>query len=158
RRTPPAGIVVAEPTWQRVCVPEQFDFEAISRSTEIWEQRVPRHMLIELDTVKFIDSSAMGLLLRLHKRLRQAGRRLVVLEPSQVVQRALKVMRLDKLFLIAGDILEAREVIQASNQELAAPVALPPSSSRQPLAWQGEITRHNARRVWQLTKNQIRSM
>jgi len=106
-----------EPTWQRLRVPERFDREAIDRVAPIWDERGERHCLIELANVKFIDSTAIALLVRLEKRLRVAERRLVLLEPSEAVQRALKLMGLADFFLTATDILEARQVIQAGLDE-----------------------------------------
>ncbi|MFL6544337.1 MAG: WecB/TagA/CpsF family glycosyltransferase [Candidatus Udaeobacter sp.] len=161
RPTPPISALVVEPNWQRLRVPERFDLHGIGRAVDVCEQgkRSPRHCLLEMGNVKFIDSTALALLVRLDKELRRAGRRLVLLEPSREVQRALKLMRLDAFFLVAADVLEARQVIQASTQEPVAPVALAGLSSHPSLAaWQGEITRHNVRRVWRLTKMQIEAM
>ena len=113
RHTPPSSAVVVQPTWQRIRVPDRFDRDAINRAAEIWQRQGERHFLIELANVKFIDSTAIALLLRLEKQLRLAGRRLVLLEPSRAVKRALKLMGLENFFLEAADILEARQLIQA---------------------------------------------
>jgi len=158
RHTPPVSAVVMEPTWQRLRVPDRFDLHGIGRAADIWGKCNRRHCLLELGNVKFIDSSALALLVRLDRELRRADRRLVLLDPSREVQRALKLMRLDTFFLTARDVLEARQVIHKSMQEEAAPVALPAFSSHPPLAWQGEITHHNVHRVWHLTKTQIEAM
>jgi anti-anti-sigma regulatory factor len=114
-----------EPTWKRIRVPERFDYEAVSRAGPIWEEAGHRHCLLELANVRFIDSTAMALLLRLRKRLRQANRCLVLLEPSPEVQRALKVMGLEGFFLSATDILEARQVIDIQGRDPTAAPAFP---------------------------------
>ena len=59
-----------------------------------------------------VDHIVLFGLLRLAKQLRLAGRRLVLLEPSRAVKRALKLMGLENFFLEAADILEARQLIQ----------------------------------------------
>jgi N-acetylglucosaminyldiphosphoundecaprenol N-acetyl-beta-D-mannosaminyltransferase len=121
RHCPPGSAVVVEPTWQRLRVPERFDREAIDRVAPIWDEGGERHCLIELANVKFIDSTAIALLVRLEKRLRLARRQLVLLEPSEAVQRALKLMGLADFFLTATDILDARQVIQARLEDDAFP-------------------------------------
>jgi N-acetylglucosaminyldiphosphoundecaprenol N-acetyl-beta-D-mannosaminyltransferase len=130
RHSPPGSAVVVEPTWQRLRVPERFDREAIGRVGPIWEETGGRHCLIELANVKFIDSTAIALLARLEKRLRRAGRQLVLLEPSQAVHRALRLMGLENFFLTATDILDARQAIQARSHEEASMVAQPAFISR----------------------------
>src|SRR5947208_2473910 len=59
--------------------------------------------------------TGMALLVRMDKQLRLEGRRLVLLEPSDRVTRALKLMHLENFFLVASNILEARELIQPSS-------------------------------------------
>src|SRR5439155_27253376 len=131
---PPGGAVLVEPTWQRIEVPQRFDREALQRSVELWEESEQRHCLIELANVKFIDSTAVGFLLRLEKKLRRAGRDLVLLEPSRAVQRAFSAMGLDGFFLTATDGFEARWRIQARFEENAAA-----AHANGHLVWQGEI-------------------
>jgi N-acetylglucosaminyldiphosphoundecaprenol N-acetyl-beta-D-mannosaminyltransferase len=118
RRTPPGSTVLVEPTWERVRVPDRFDRDALRRAPEIWEQKGLRHCLIELSNVKFIDSTAIAFLVRLQRKLRPNGWQLVLLEPSAAVRRALKLMHLEKMFLIATDILEARQAIQEQGAQL----------------------------------------
>ncbi len=124
RPMPPSSFVVVEPTWERLRVPERFDFETIVRAAQVWEGKGPRHCLIELANVKFIDSTAIALLVRLKKQLRLGGRQLVLLQPSRIVVRALKLMSLDGFFLIATDTLEAKQMICSGGQEGVGSVAL----------------------------------
>jgi exopolysaccharide biosynthesis WecB/TagA/CpsF family protein/anti-anti-sigma factor len=150
---PPGGAVLVEPTWQRIEVPQQFDREALQRSRDLWEESEERHCLIELANVKFIDSTAIGFLLRLEKKLRRAGRELVLLEPSRAVQRAFSAMGLTGFFLTASDGFEARWRIQARIGENAAA-----ARANGHIAWQGEITVRNAPRLWRLTRAQINEL
>jgi N-acetylglucosaminyldiphosphoundecaprenol N-acetyl-beta-D-mannosaminyltransferase len=124
RHTPPSSAVVVEPTWQRIRVPERFDKEAIGRAVEFWADPGQRHCLIELGNVKFIDSTAIALLVHLEKQSRQTGWRLVLLEPSPAVQRALNLMGLEDFFMVAADVLEARQIIKARSQVRAAPAEM----------------------------------
>jgi anti-anti-sigma factor len=118
RRTPPSSVVVREPTWRRIQVPERFDREAIARAAPIWEEEEGlRHCLVELGNNKFIDSTAISVLLRLEKKLRRNDRHLILLEPNDSVQAALEWMGLENHFLTADDILEARQVIRARSEK-----------------------------------------
>jgi N-acetylglucosaminyldiphosphoundecaprenol N-acetyl-beta-D-mannosaminyltransferase len=114
---------VVEPTWQRIQSPERLNVDAVRRGAHTWEQAVTRHCLLDLGAVRVIDSTGVGLLLDLRKRLLSIGRCLVLLAPSKAVQRTLKWMRIHDVFLTAEDALDARRVIEAQiHQGLAAPI------------------------------------
>ena len=102
-----------EPTWQRIQVPKQLNAEAVRRGARAWEQAVTRHCLLDLGEVQVIDSTGVGLLLDLRKKLRTAGRCLVLLAPSKAVRQTLKWMRIQDLFLTAEDALDARHAIES---------------------------------------------
>jgi len=71
---------------------------------------------------------------------------------SKAVRSALKTMRLEEFFDVAGDALEAREIIEArSKEQWACRVGY----STGPVAWSGEITKNNAEFVWQSTQEAI---
>lgn len=76
---------------------------------------LPRqHCLIDLSAVTHVDCSAIGWLLRLHKSLEAAGRRLILLRPSDAVHRALKSVLLDGYFCVARDSSEVDHLIKNS--------------------------------------------
>ncbi|HEY6168921.1 MAG TPA: WecB/TagA/CpsF family glycosyltransferase [Verrucomicrobiae bacterium] len=157
-----ARAVLVEPTWQRVEVPVRLDADAVRRDSALWEKIASddRHALLEMANVDFIDSTGVGLLVRLHKRLRASGRFLVLLDPSVAVRRALKLMRLDDVFLTAPDAAEAQRLIQQREREQESPVELSPVAvygASRPLFWRGAITAANAGEVWRVTHGQIKS-
>jgi exopolysaccharide biosynthesis WecB/TagA/CpsF family protein/anti-anti-sigma factor len=105
--------VIVEPTWQRIQLPRRLNAEAVRRGARAWEQASTRHCLLDLGDVQVIDSTGVGLLLDLRKKLRATGRCLVLLAPSKAVRQILKWMRIHDLFLTAEDALGARSAIKS---------------------------------------------
>ena len=146
--------IKADETWQWVRLPEHLDLAAIRNDVLLVDQVLAdgRHCLLQLDKVEFIDSTGVGLLIRLHKKIRSTGRQLILLDPSAAVQRALSLMHLQDFFATATDFDTARQLIETRDQESV--VAVRPASDG-PLVWQGEITAVNANDVWDLTEKRI---
>ena len=149
--------VVVEPTWQRIRTSERLDARSIRRDAGVWERLRTdvRHCLLELGNVKFIDSTGVAVLVRLQKRMCAAGRHLILLAPGVAVRRALAQMRVEDIFEMAADVIEARELIKAREREQSAQVI---NGARRPLVWQGEITAANAEEVWRQTREENNSM
>jgi len=146
--------IKAEETWQWVRLPERLDLAAIRNDVLLVDQVLAdgRHCLLQLDKVEFIDSTGVGLLIRLHKKIRATGRQLILLDPSAAVRRALGLMHLSDFFATATDFEAARALIETRDQEAAE--AVRPASDG-PLVWQGEITAVNANDVWNVTERHI---
>ncbi|MHB8524062.1 MAG: WecB/TagA/CpsF family glycosyltransferase [Limisphaerales bacterium] len=147
-------MAMVEPTWQRIRAPAQLDAATVHRDQSVWVSASPRHWLVEADQVRFIDSTGLGLLIALRKRLRTTGHELVLLAPSAAVQHALRLMRLEDFFLTAADASEARRLIASQESPPGGPNGTPPRLS-QPLLWQDDITAANVERVWKLTQSQL---
>lgn len=147
----PCPIRVDENGWRCLEVRGPFHAGTLGRNAATWDQIRGNHCLLDLVAVTFIDSAAVGLLIQLQKRLHAEGFSLVLLRPSPIVQRALRLMRQANFFLSAEDLAEARRLIRAEEQ--ASPVVAP--SSDGPLIWQGEIRAGNAEEVWESTDAHI---
>ena len=146
--------IKAEETWQWVRLPERVDLASVRNDVLLVDQVLAdgRHCLLQLDKVEFIDSTGVGMLIRLHKKIRATGRQLILLDPSPVVRRALGLMHLQDFFATATDFDAARQLIETRDREEAE--AVRPASDG-PLVWQGEITAVNANEVWDLTEKRI---
>ena len=151
--------VRAEQNWQWIKLPERLDLAAVRDDALLVDQVLAdgRHCLLEMNNVKFIDSTGVGLLIRLQKKVRATGRQLVLLAPSPMVQRALALMRLQNFFASAPDFASAQQLIEARTREQAGAVRLPTATTLTPLLWQGEITAANAKEVWSTTEAHISS-
>jgi N-acetylglucosaminyldiphosphoundecaprenol N-acetyl-beta-D-mannosaminyltransferase len=142
--------------WQRIRIPRRLDLETVRRDTLMCEEALARsrYCLLELGNVSFIDSTGIGLLIRLQKKARITGGKLVLLAPSQPVRNALKLMRLEDFFMIARDLDEAQRLMEGSPTTTvsAQPNYFP---SKPGLFWRGEVTAANADEVWKSTSTYI---
>jgi anti-anti-sigma factor len=103
--------------------------------------------------MRFIDSTEVGLLLTLQKKLHAAGRQFVLASVSPGVRRALALMRLRDHFDIAQDMAAAERVIAERTLEESASVIPRAAGGAGGLAWLGEITAANAEEVWNHTRH-----
>src|SRR5207248_2413530 len=113
--------------WKHVRLPERLDAQTVKRDGLICEQALAtsRECLLDLWKVDFIDSTGMGLLIRLQKRARIANHKLVLFAPSPEVESAIKLMRLEHFFNIAHDMPMVHRLME--NKQADAPVLLQPN-------------------------------
>ncbi len=151
-------VVMVEPTWKRLRAPGRFDKAALLRDAAVWEQAWNQHCILDLDQVKFIDSTAIGMLIELQKQLQRQGFQLVLLDPSAAVRKAFGLMKLEDTFSIAPDIMAARERIV--EREPHQSMTFTPAAFHRtlPLIWRGEITAHNADEVWMQVEAQLHAL
>jgi N-acetylglucosaminyldiphosphoundecaprenol N-acetyl-beta-D-mannosaminyltransferase len=151
--------VKAEETWQWIKLPERLDMASVRDDALLVDQILAdgRDCLLELEKVKFIDSTGVGFLIRLQKKVRATGRELVLLSPSDVVARALSLMKLKDFFATAPDFASAQQLIKHRASERAEMVSVSPTKSSESLMWQGEITAANATEVWHRTEAYLNS-
>jgi N-acetylglucosaminyldiphosphoundecaprenol N-acetyl-beta-D-mannosaminyltransferase len=151
-RTPCSRTI--ENTCQHIRPPNRLDATAVATHGPPLERGIDeaeRHWLLEMNSVTFIDSTGVGFLIRLHKRIQAAGRHLVLVNPSPNVKRALAIMRLDDFFLTATSLEIAWELLEARIGERSETVTPILTVRGNTLAWQGEITAANAAQVWKRT-------
>ena len=60
------------------------------------EADAPRVLLVDLSRLDFMDSSGLRLLISADARAREAGRRFVLVRGNEMVQRVLRLTRLDE--------------------------------------------------------------
>lgn len=70
----------------------------------------PQRMIVDLGAVHYMDSSGVGTLVDLKRRLERAGGRLVLVRPPPRVMSIFQITRLDAFFTIAADLEEARRL------------------------------------------------
>src|SRR4051794_5599018 len=150
-----SAVVMLEPTWKRIMPPPVFDRASLEKDEALWKSCSRNHFLLDLGHVQAIDSTAVGLLGHLHKKLQQRGFFLLLLKPSPAVTRALRLMRLSRYFLVAEDVHAAQELIRKRTEE--AELRYHPDSFHHtfPLLWRGEITACNAEKVWLQIENEL---
>jgi anti-sigma B factor antagonist len=150
QRRPPA-MTHLEEDCQHVTLPQRLDFAAVSESSLANDVLVgDKNCLVELGNVKFMDSTGVGFLIRLQKRVRAAGRQLILIAPSVEVDRVFGLMHLREYFACAANTAAAKKLIntRAAEQDfIVAPMANPGM-----LSWRGEITAANSEQVWEETR------
>jgi N-acetylglucosaminyldiphosphoundecaprenol N-acetyl-beta-D-mannosaminyltransferase len=134
-----------------VCPPK---LDAIAAEADALQTIVAdgRDYLLQIAGVTSIDSTGVGYLIGLQKKLRNVGRELVLIGTSAPVRRALKLMRINEFFLSAADLPSAQYLLQVRAREQTAAVTLRTAAAVTPLVWHGEITAANARQVWENTR------
>ena len=153
----PGEMVLSEPTWRRIRAPGWFNAETLARNSEMWREAQRHHCVLELSGVQHIDSTGIGLLLALEKRLTARGSHLVLMDPSPTVRKVLKCLRLEHHFLTASDIFTARELLDRNGH---VPASIQPENgfhATLPLIWSGEITAANEPEYWRRIEQEIRS-
>jgi exopolysaccharide biosynthesis WecB/TagA/CpsF family protein/anti-anti-sigma factor len=108
------------------------------------------HCVLDLSGLRLMDSTDVGLLLVLQKKLHAAGRQLVLASASPGVRRVLALMGLKDYFEFAPNLAAAGSVIEARTLEESTRVT--PGEARG-LSWQGEITAAHAAEFWNNTRD-----
>jgi N-acetylglucosaminyldiphosphoundecaprenol N-acetyl-beta-D-mannosaminyltransferase len=140
---------------QEIRPPDWLDAEVARESFPFWDELLAKesHRLLDLSNVRFIDSTGMGLLVKLQKRSALQGRKLVLVAPSEAAKRAIDSMRLSQFFVCARDREEARKLIGKANGQQAVRAA--GQDSCRILSWQGEVTAATSEAVWAATEQFI---
>jgi N-acetylglucosaminyldiphosphoundecaprenol N-acetyl-beta-D-mannosaminyltransferase len=139
---------------EMIDVPERLDLAAIQESVlRLDKMNCRSHSMLDLSEVQFIDSSGIGWIVGLQKRIRAHGQQLVLINPSGIVRRALSLMRLEEFFSVAADVESARGLLAYREQQETSAVSVEASASR--ILWRGEITASNAEEVWQETHSKL---
>ncbi len=71
-----------------------------------------RKALLSLSQVDYLDSSGVSWLLNLHKSFRTAGGCVILHSVDPMVMQVLRVLKLDKVFLIAPSEAAARKMLE----------------------------------------------
>jgi N-acetylglucosaminyldiphosphoundecaprenol N-acetyl-beta-D-mannosaminyltransferase len=153
KRDPDPG---CEENWQLIKFPSRLDMAAVQRESIAWESTLAstRCCFIDLQDVRFIDSTGMGALIRFQKKARITGQHLVLIGTPPPVKKALALMRLSDFFTAAPDLETAKKIAEQRNAETVRVV--PQYFSGKPsLFWNGELTAANAEEVWARTRDHI---
>jgi anti-anti-sigma factor len=80
-------------------------------------------VILDMDEVPFIDSSAIGWLIHAQKTFRGAGGRLVLHSVQPQVRNILTLLKLERVVPIAQDAASAAVLLAPAQRTVAAPVA-----------------------------------
>jgi len=138
-------------------LPARLDYEEVHACKEALETLVAgdKSVVLNAGQVEFIDSTGVGLLIRLRKRARLNGRQMILADPSEQVRRALQLMRLDEFFITTPSLKEAEDYLRNHAQHATVHFQPLPPSGLTAIAWTGELTAANAEEVWVSTMDHI---
>jgi anti-anti-sigma factor len=77
---------------------EAYEFDAQMLEIEALE---PASILLDISELRFVDSAGLGRIIAVHKRSRQANRKLVLTRGQKPVQRVLAIAALDHVLEFA---------------------------------------------------------
>lgn len=141
-----------EPTYKKIRIAGALDIQTAKRESVACEQALGSNpnLIIDLSGITHIDSTGIGLLIRLQKKARITGKKFILLSPSEQVRLCLEMMRLQDFFKVARDLETARGMLSDMGGKTVVhqPSYFP---SRPSLFWQGEVTAENADQVWEAT-------
>ena len=135
-------------------MPSHLDAARVEAEQPLWERALAAggHLLVDLSPVTFVDSTGVGLLTRLHKVTRAAGREFALVAPRPVLRELLAWLRLAEVLPISPNLQAAAELIARWDVEAVVVVTLGVPNPDEPLAWQGEVSAANVEAVWRLTE------
>jgi N-acetylglucosaminyldiphosphoundecaprenol N-acetyl-beta-D-mannosaminyltransferase len=90
------------PVEHQISFPERLDAATVQEHQATWESALAAsgETRLDLSAVTFIDSTGVGLLIRLARKSRERGSRIVLVRPSEAVDKALRLMRLSDFFSV----------------------------------------------------------
>jgi exopolysaccharide biosynthesis WecB/TagA/CpsF family protein/anti-anti-sigma factor len=155
-------MVVAEKTesgFEMVKIPPRFDAAVVREHEWLWKcfAAGPVHLLFDMTHVQFIDSTGIGLLIRLHKMLSAANCRFVLVSLSRIAQESLERVRVPDLLTIVPTLDAAKDVVAGRPGGVQAAATLDLSSAPAPLMWHGEIVATNVEAVQHLSESYLES-
>lgn len=141
-------------------LPARLDAAEVQASDASWLQRVDKAefgVIIDASAVTFIDSTGVGMLVRLLKRSRESNCVLVLLAVPEVMLRALRLMRLDTLFSMAETADGALQLLLRRRAETLGLQVVPPPVSGTSLimTWAGEVSNAVLNDLWTETSAMI---
>jgi N-acetylglucosaminyldiphosphoundecaprenol N-acetyl-beta-D-mannosaminyltransferase len=162
KRSAPASDATATPLSQQpstklIRMPARLDSEAVQHGSQLWKHALEgcTACLLDLTAIDFIDSTGIGLLIRLQKRARLEQKQLILVGSGKSVRRALELMRLHDFFQHSPDLPTALKKISNDNAADAVLVRTGPQEPLPVLVWQGEVTASNADQVWERTHHHL---
>jgi N-acetylglucosaminyldiphosphoundecaprenol N-acetyl-beta-D-mannosaminyltransferase len=139
---PDAGAIVVK-------LPATLDATTARASYSTWRQLPCRSADIVLDAggLESVDSTGVGMLIRLQCAMREDGRQLVLAAPCPALVRTLELMKFSEFFTLAADIPAALELAASRRRECSVAIRPAPPGKSHPILWQGEITAVNVDEV-----------
>ena len=111
------------------------------------------HVMFDLTDTVFVDSTGIGVLIRLRKRARESGWQFFLVAPRPPVEAALKLLKLDEFFTIQASLAGVRILMESAAG--APPVTSDVMANELQIRWSGEVTALNAIELGAFTEAEL---
>jgi N-acetylglucosaminyldiphosphoundecaprenol N-acetyl-beta-D-mannosaminyltransferase len=138
---PPTDPAAAADGPRPVPAPERLDAAAAAAVAGAWMAVLETGpLLLDLRSTRLVDSTGIGLLIRLQKRARTTGQALVLVGLRPEVESSLRLMKLEGFFTRAADPESAARLARGAGAPPVATLAVTADRGEAVLCWQGEVT------------------
>ncbi len=128
--------------------PERLDAAEVRVIEQVWMNSLEgpeEGIIIDCGGAQFIDSTGLGLLMRMQKRCRQSGKQLVLSTVSPAILKLLQMTRLNSIFTQTASREEAlNKILNASAPASPSPTKTVPLH----LDWSGAVTTSSVDGLW----------
>jgi N-acetylglucosaminyldiphosphoundecaprenol N-acetyl-beta-D-mannosaminyltransferase len=157
KRKPAEARPALSAPFQVLTVPARLDFEEVHQIRQELESALlsPTPVVLDLAQVEFIDSTGIGLLIRLQKRARSSNNQLILANVPDNVERALGLMRLNDFFISVPDLQAAEAHLREAGNYSAVQLRTTAAGPYPSLVWNGELTAANSEEIWVATMDHL---
>ncbi len=134
--------------------PEQLGAAEASTYQAEWLRAVESgHVMFDLSATTFVDSTGVGILIKLRRRARELGYQFFLVSPKPAVEAALKLMKLEEFFTVQASVQGARILMESAAR---APVVTSGVQEKElSIRWSGEVTALNAVELGAYTESEL---
>ena len=134
--------------------PEQLGAAEAGSFQAEWLRAVESgHVMFDLADTLFVDSTGVGILIKLRRRARELGYQFFLVSPKPPVEAALKLMKLDEFFTVQASVAGARILMEGAAR---APVVTSGVQEKELcIRWSGEVTALNAVELGAYTESEL---
>jgi len=156
-RNQPKGI--AREDFYLLDLPDRLDVQTVKAHQALWEEAVTskQKILLVNANVKHLDSTGVGLFVRLAKMARENGVIFVLISVSQAVLNAFELMQIRELFHMTERLTDGLLIAKELASEVPAAVADSPDEATRRIVWKGEVTAANVAQVWEQTDQALKA-
>ena len=109
--------------------------------------------MFDLSDTTFVDSTGVGILIKLRRRARELGYQFFLVSPKPAVEAALKLMKLEEFFTVQASVQGARILMESAAR---APVVTSGVQEKElSIRWSGEVTALNAVELGAYTESEL---
>ncbi len=137
--------------------PSHLDAAEVEQTRATWVEAVAQgNVIFDLAGTELVDSTGMGVLIKLRKQARELNHAFVLVAPTAQVIAALRLMKLETFFTIESSVSAARLQLRESPGKTVTLTAQPTAQAAAvELRWVGEVTAGNVAELGATTEARL---